>query len=131
MIEDVHIVQMHSLQALVNAGHQIFSASEIPVGSRPHIISGLGRDDQLIPVRTPVHIHVTAEIPLRFTVGRSVIVGQVKMRDALIKRGAENLLLCGKRCDVSKVVPQSQRKGRQLQTAVPAASVFHLIISAL
>ena len=131
MIEDVHIVQMHSLQALVNAGHQIFSASEIPVGSRPHIVSGLGRDDQFIPVRTPVHIHMTAEIPLRFAVGRSIIVGQVKMRDALIKRRAENLLLRGERRNVPKVVPQSQRKGRQLQAAVSAASVFHLIISAL
>ncbi len=47
-IEDVDIVEPHPLQALVEAGQHIFAAAPFAVGTGPHQVAGLGRDDQFV-----------------------------------------------------------------------------------
>ena len=47
-VEDVHVLQAHAFQALVQAGQQILARSPVAVRARPHIVAGLGADDQLI-----------------------------------------------------------------------------------
>ena len=131
MIENIHIIQMHPLQALIQTGNQVFSAAVIAVRAFPHIVARLGGNHQFIAVRPPIAIHMHAEITLRFAVGRPIIVRQIKMRNALIKRRAEQLLLHAEGRDVSKIVPQTDRKSGQQQPTAPAAIVLHVLIAIL
>ena len=85
MVENVHIVHMHPLQALVDTGDQVLAAAVVPVGAGPHIVSRLGGQEQLVPVGMPVRVHVQAEVPLRLPVGRAVIVRQVEVGDAQVE----------------------------------------------
>ena len=50
VVEDVHIVQAHALQALIQAGQQILPAAPLAIGPGPHLIARLGGDDQLVTV---------------------------------------------------------------------------------
>ena len=123
VVEDVDIVQMHPLQALIRARDQVLSAAEVAVGAGPHVIARLGRDDQLIPVRPPVAVHMDTEIGLCFSIGRTVVVGKIKMGDPRVKGCSQDLLLHAKGRDVPEIVPQAEREPRQHQAAVPAPSV--------
>ena len=120
---------MHPLEGLINGSHQIFPASVIAVRALPHVISGLGGQDQLVAVRMPVAIHVNAEIALRLAVRRAIVVGEIKMRDSVVKRCSKQTLLHAKGRNVSKVMPQAQRNRREQNTAPAAASVNHGVIS--
>ena len=48
VVVDIHIVETHPLQTLVETGNQILARTKIAVGPRPHIPARLGRDDQLV-----------------------------------------------------------------------------------
>ena len=129
MVKNVHMIQMHPLQRLLQTGDQIFAAAVVAIGPGPHIVTGLGGNHQLMAVGVPVPIHVDAEITLCLSVGRPIIICQVKMGNAKVKALAKDALLGGKGCDVSEVVPQSQGKRRQHQTASSAAPVGDLFVS--
>ena len=75
MIEDVHIIKIHALQALIKAGDQILAAAMVAVRTLPHIVTGLGGDDQLVAMRLPVAQHVDAKVPLGFAIGRAIVIG--------------------------------------------------------
>ena len=50
MVEDIHIIQSHTFQALIQARQQIFAAAPVAVRAFPHIKSGLCRNDQFITI---------------------------------------------------------------------------------
>ena len=77
----------------------------------------------------PVPVHVNAEVAFSLAIGRPIVVGQVEMRDSVVKGGAQDTLLYAEGRDIAKVVPQAQGDGRQLQAAVAAAAVFHFLIT--
>ena len=80
VVENVHVVEVHPLQGLVDGGDEVFPGSVVAVGSLPHVVSRLGGDDQLIPVGTPVRVHMLSEVPLRLPVGRAVVVREIENR---------------------------------------------------
>jgi hypothetical protein len=60
---------------------------------------------------------------------RTVIVGQVKMRDARIK-GCPNdgtTLCLG--CDIAEVVPKAQRQGWEQYARLSASAVCHIVVT--
>ena len=123
VVEDVDIVQMHPLQALIRARDQVLSAAEVAVGAGPHVIARLGRDDELIPIGAPVAVHEDAEVGLSFPIRGTVVVGQIKMGDSRVKGRAQDLLLHAQGRDVPEIVPQAEGEPRQHQAAVSASPV--------
>jgi hypothetical protein len=60
---------------------------------------------------------------------RTVIVGQIKMRDARIKGGSyDGTTLC-LGCDIAKVVPKAQRQSREQYTRLSASAVCHIVVT--
>ena len=47
-VEDVHVVQAHAAKALVQARQQVLARAPVPVGPGPHVVAGLGGDDELV-----------------------------------------------------------------------------------
>ncbi len=129
MVEDVHIVQSKPLQALVQRGDQILAAAEVAVRAGPHLIAGLGADDQLVAMRGEIRAQQLAHVALGGTGFRPVVVGQVEVGDAVVERGPGQLAHGLERRVVAEVVPAAQRDGRQLQAAVATAVVGHRVIA--
>ena len=125
MVENVHIVQPHPLQALVQTGQQIFPAAPVSVRAVPHGIARLGGNDEFVPVSGQVVPQNTAEIPFRRAGSRPIVVGKVKVGDAVVKGGAHDGphgVVAG---GIPKIVPQTQRYGGKFQPAGAAAMVGH------
>ncbi|MPN20718.1 hypothetical protein SDC9_168097 [bioreactor metagenome] len=57
MVENIHILQPHTFEALVQTGDQIFARTPITVRPLPHGVTGFGRNDHLVPVRAKVFLH--------------------------------------------------------------------------
>ena len=129
VVEDIHIIQIHPPQALVKAGNQVFPAAPVAVWPRPHVVARFGGNHQLVAVGFPIAQHVNAEVALRLAVGRAVVVRQIKMRDAVVKRRAQDGLLGFKRRDAAEVVPQTQRERREQKPAFAASAVGHRVVS--
>src|SRR5699024_4197441 len=87
VVEDIHIVQAHPLQALVQPGQQMLAAAPVPVGAVPHQVPGLGADDQFVPVGAEILPQNAAEVPLRRTGCGAVVIGQIKVGDAVVEGG--------------------------------------------
>ncbi len=49
-VENIHIIEPHPLQALIQAGNQVFAGSPVSVGTRPHQVARLAGDNQLITI---------------------------------------------------------------------------------
>ena len=128
-IEDVDIIDAQTLQALVEAGQHVFAAAPLAIGARPHVVAGLGRDHELVAERTEIAPENVAECDLRRTRRRSVIVGEVEMRDAEVERGAADRAHRVLRFVEAEIVPETQRDRRQLQSASAAAAVGHRIVA--
>ena len=47
-VKNVHVIESQALQALVEAGEEVFARAPFAVGSGPHVVTGFGRDDQLV-----------------------------------------------------------------------------------
>ena len=131
-VEDVHVVQAHALQALVQAGqHVLARAAALAVGAGPHVVAGLAGDDQLVAVGLEVALQVLAKIGLGAAVGRAVVVGQVEVGDAQVKGRAQHVALGLEGRSVAEVVPQAQRDGGELEAAFAAGAVGNLAVVAL
>ena len=113
VIEDIHIVQMHALQALVEAGNQVFAAAVIAVRAGPHIVARFGADDHFVAVRLHIARENATEICFRRAGGRAVVVGDVKMCNAVVKGGKTHLTHGFKIARFAKVVPKAQGHRRQ------------------
>ena len=86
VVKNIHILQPHPLQALVQGSSQVLAATApTTVGARPHLIPGLGADDQLIPVRAQIFLEYTAKVDLCPPRLRPVIISQVKMGHPMVK----------------------------------------------
>ena len=49
-VEDIHVFQAHALERLVEAGEQVLARAPLSIRASPHIIAGLGGDDEFIAV---------------------------------------------------------------------------------
>ena len=85
MVEDIHIIQSHALQALIQAGHEILFAAPVAVRSGPHIITGFRGNDQFISIPSQSFCKDPSKIFLRTARYRSIIVCQIKMCNAMVK----------------------------------------------
>ena len=127
-VEDVHVLQPHALEALVEAGDQILARPPLAIRPGPHVVARFGRDDQLVAIRTQVLRHHAPEVLLGGAGRRSVVVGEVEVCDAEVE-GAQHHgapVLVG--IDAAEVVPQPQRHRRQQQPAAPRAAIEHAAI---
>ena len=129
VIENIHIIQFHTPQALVNAGHQILPASVIPVRAVPHIISGLRSDDQFVPVWPEIFFHQPAQAALRASIDRPVVIGKVKLCDAMVKGSPAHGLHVVVIVLRAEIMPESQRNCRKFQAASSHPVVCHLFIT--
>ena len=105
MVKNIHIFQTHALQALVKARQKILAAAPVPVRALPHIIACLCCDDQLITIRHQFFFQDLAEIPLRTSIGRSVIIGKVKLCDTIVKSCEAQLLHVFIIRSISEIMP--------------------------
>ena len=131
MIENIHIIQLHPAQALVQAGEQVLAAAPVSIGTGPHFISGLGADQKLVPVRSQILFQNPSKVKLRASGSRSIVICQIKVRDSVIegcKQQPFHILVIGR---ISEIVPQAERDSRKLQAALAAASVSHGIVTGL
>ena len=122
-VEEVYIVQVHSPQALVQAGHEVFAGSPFSVRSGPHVVAGFGRDEKLVPVGGEGLFHNLPEGLFGRSIRRSVVVGQVKVDNPVVKSIVGHFQGAGKGVHVSEVVPQAQGDFRKENTAFSAAAV--------
>ena len=129
VVENVHVFQPHPFQALVKAGKHILPAAPFAVGTRPHVIARFGADDDLVPVNAQVVFQNLAEIPLGAAVRGAIVVGEVKVSNAVVESGAAHVPHGFVAAGIAEVVPQAKGHGRQLQAALARAVVGHGIIS--
>ena len=85
MVEDIHIIQSHALQALIQAGYQILFAAPVAIRAGPHIITGLRGNDQFITIPSQSFCKDPSKIFLRTARYRSIIICQIKMCNAMVK----------------------------------------------
>src|ERR1700727_1208933 len=128
-VEDVDVVDAYSLEALVEAGKQRFTAAPFAVRARPHEIARLGRDHELVANASEVAAQDVPEGKFGRAWWGPIIVGEVEMRDAKIERltayGAHRI---GGLVE-TEIVPQTQRYRRKFQPAAAAAVVDHFVVA--
>ena len=129
VVEDVHIGKSHALEALVQAGQQIFPAAKVAVGAVPHGVARFGGDDQLVPIGGQILPEDLAEVLLGSPGLGTVVVGQVEVGNAVVKGRAAEIthIFIGSR--VAEVVPEPQGEGSQLQAGSAAAPVGDRLIA--
>ena len=84
-VEDVDIVEMHTLQALFEAGNKHFARRTLSVRAFPHVITGLGSDYHLVAMALEVFAVHLAESFLGAAEWRPVIVCQIEACDAVVE----------------------------------------------
>ena len=129
-IEDVDVIQAQALEALVQAGQDVFArAATLAIGPGPHVPAGLAGDDEFVAIGGEVFTQQPTEIDLGAAIGRPVIIGQVEVIDAQIEGGTQQGALTIQRRGVAKVVPEAQRQRRQHETAATHAAVRNTVIA--
>ena len=128
-VEDVDVVEPDAPEALVEAREQVLPRPPLPVGAGPHVVAGLRRDHQLVPVRREVLSEEPPEVLLGRAVRRAVIVREVEVRDPEVERPPDDRTARVERPVVAEVVPEPERHGRQLQPARTAAVVAHRVVA--
>lgn len=103
----------------------------VAVGAVPHQVTGLGGDDQLVAVDAEVVPQNFTKIPLGSARLRAVVVGKVKVGDAVVKRRAAERAHILIRGGVTEIMPQPQRDSGQHKAAGPAAAVGDDLIAVL
>ena len=128
-VEDVHVVQAHAFQALVEAGGHRFAAAPFTVRAVPHLVAGLGGDHDLVAIRLEVAGEHAAEVLLRRAEGRAVVVGEVEMRDAAVERATQDAAAGLEHVGAAKVLPEPKRDGRQVEAGAAAAPIRHRAVA--
>ncbi len=62
MIENVHVLQAEALQALVEAGEDVFARAPVAVRTVPHCVAGFRRNDEFVAMRGEVVPEETAKV---------------------------------------------------------------------
>src|SRR5206468_8983292 len=96
----------------------------------PHVVTGLGRDDQLVAKWAEIGAHPAPEILLRGAVRRPVIIREVEMRDAEIECAAEDCPAGLEYVGTAEILPQAERDQREVQPAPAAAAIGHAAVVA-
>src|SRR5262245_7383973 len=129
MVEDVHVLQTHALETLVQAGQQILARSEIPIQSWPHVPAGLGADDQLIAVRAKILVKNAAEVLLCRSIRRAIVIGEIKVGNAEVEGPPQHSAAILKDIHPAEVMPQAHRDCGELDAASAAAPVGHGVVT--
>ena len=124
-IEDVDIVEFRSPERLVKTGHEVLARPPVSVGPRPHVVAGLRGDEEFVAVRPEGVVHQASEVLLGRSVIGAVVVGQVEVDDPVVEGTAGHAADVREGLQAAEVVPQSEREGRQQDTALPGAAVRH------
>ncbi len=131
VVENVHVIQPHALEALVEAGDQVLARAPIAVRPGPHVPPGFGGDDKLVAERGEVLFEDPAETLLRRSVGGAVIVGEIEMGNPQVEGAAQHRPAVLERFHGAPVVPQAKGNEGELQAAPAAAFVGHPVVSVL
>jgi hypothetical protein len=108
MIEDVDVGQAHAAQALIQAGQQVLARPEVAVRTGPHVVTGLGGNDQLVAICRQVHLECAAECLFRRAVGRTVVIRQIEMGDSQVEGAPQHGAAVFQRIDAAEIVPQAE-----------------------
>jgi hypothetical protein len=112
MVEDVDVVDVKAPQTLIEAGEEVFPRPEVTIGTRPHVPTGFGGDDELVSVRAEVLAEDPPEIDLCTSVRGSVVVGQIEVGDTQVESTPQDGTLSIKWSVVTEVLPQPKRHRR-------------------
>ena len=119
-VEQVHVFEVHPLQALVQARRQVLPGAPFAVRTGPHVVAGLGGDEQFVAVGREGLFHDLPEGLLRRPVGGTVVIGQVEVDDTVVEGVVGHLQGVGQRVHIAEVVPQAQGDFRQQDAAAAA-----------
>src|SRR5260370_13081906 len=108
-IKDVHIVEAHPDQALVETGDQIFPRTPLTVGTGPHVVACFGRDNHFVAISSEIGIKNESEGSFSGALRRAVIVCQIKVGDAEVEGTPEDRLTVGYRVSGAKILPKAER----------------------
>ena len=78
------------LRDCVQAGKQILARAPFAVGTGPHVVARLGGDDQFVAIGMEILLEQCAEVFFGRAGRRTVVVGEVEVRDAEIEGAAGN-----------------------------------------
>jgi predicted thioesterase len=106
-VEDVDVVESEPAERLVEAREQIAAATELTIGTRPHVPTRLARDDEFVAVGLEVRAQHPAEVLLGGAVRRTVVVREVEVGDSAVKGMAQYFALGIEWPVVAEVVPQA------------------------
>lgn len=63
-VKDIRVFEAQAFQALIQAGQEIFAGTAVAVGTGPHAVSRLGRDNEFVAVALEILIAECARKPL-------------------------------------------------------------------
>ena len=124
-VEKVHVVQLHALQALVEAGHEALARPPVAVRSGPHFVSRFRADEKLVAVGCEVKLQQACQSPLRTARRRPVVVGQVEVRDAVVEGVTGNGAAVVKVIAFAEVVPKAEADFGQHHSAASRTGIQH------
>ena len=90
VIKNIHVIECHALERLVEGGQEVFARTPFAVGTGPHVVARLGRDDEFVAVRGEISTENFAKIFFSGAGGWAVVVGEIKVGDAQIEGAAHN-----------------------------------------
>jgi hypothetical protein len=128
-IEHVDIVEAESPQALVATGEDVLAAAPFTIRAFPHQVAGLGRDDDLVAMRGKFRSHHLAEQLFGRAGRRTVIVGEIEMGDAGVKRRAQYLEGGSVIALRAEILPQAKADRRQLEPGSAGIAILHDLIA--
>src|SRR5262245_56668011 len=108
-VEDVDIVEPQPLQALIDRSNQVLLRGADAVRPRPHLISCLGRDYELIAQTPEVLAKDRADDLFWTSIGRSIHIGQIEVRHAPIECPSQNGAARLERVHAAKILPGAER----------------------
>ena len=111
-VKNVHVIELHPLQALVQAGQQILARAPIAVRPGPHVVAGLGADHEFVAVGAEIAVHDAPEILLGGAGRRTVIVRQVEVGDAEVEGAPEQGPAILEGVHAAEIVPKPRAKSR-------------------
>ena len=128
-IENVNVIKAHAFQRLITRRDHVFARPPFAVGAVPHVIARFGRNDQLIAQVFEIGFQDVAKGGFGAACRGAVIVGEVKMRDAIVKRRMADRAFGMVRGVMAKIVPQTEGYGGQHQARPAGTAVSHTVIA--
>src|SRR5262249_7847090 len=128
-VEYVHVLHAKSPERLIDGRHEMFFGGSDTIRPRPHLITRLRGNDQLVSQPMKVELENFAKVLFGASVRRAVHVSEVEMRDASVKRPADDGSAVFEDIDAPKILPHANRNRRQHETAEAARPVAGVVIT--